>query len=264
MDILAGEMTVEQFYETGLARTPADLYDISKLQLLALEGWQDRAAQRFLDSLEVSKQVPFERVLFALGIRFVGETTAKGLARHFGSIDALSEATQEQLLEVDDVGEVIARSVFDFLHAPAHQEQIARLRAAGLRFDGAGQDSVISDVLAGKTVVISGNFSISRERMKDLIVAHGGKAGSSVSAKTAFLLAGTKPGPEKLKKCEKLGIPVLSEEDFRAMLPEMGGMAAAFPEQSDGAQLRPTLPGQMLRKGTAAPAPESIEEPTLF
>ena len=273
MDILAGEMTVDQFFTTGLARTPADLYDISKYQLLSLEGWQDRAAQRFLDSLEASKQVPFERVLFALGIRYVGETTAKGLARHFGSIDALSEATQEQLLEVDDVGDVIARSVFEFLHAPAHQEQIARLRAAGLRFDGAGQDSALSDALAGKTVVISGNFSISREQMKDLIVAHGGKAGSSVSAKTAFLLAGTKPGPEKLKKCEKLGIPVISEEEFRAMLPEGGfsdGTAGTFLPLSELRFAPPTLPGQMLQKGPAAPvdgktAPaETIEEPTLF
>ena len=219
MDILAGEMTVEQFYATGLARTAADLYDISKYQLLSLEGWQERAAQRFLDSLEASKQVPFERVLYALGIRYVGETTAKTLARHFGDIDALAAATQEQLLEVGDVGDVIARSIWEFLHAPAHLEQIARLRAAGLRFSGAGQDSALSDALAGKTVVISGNFSISREQMKDLIVAHGGKAGSSVSAKTAFLLAGTKPGPEKLKKCEKLGIPVVSEEDFYALLP---------------------------------------------
>ena len=221
MDILAGEMTVEQFYATGLARTPADLYAISKHQLLALEGWQDRAAQRFLDSLEASKQVPFERVLFALGIRYVGETTAKGLARHFGGIDALTAASIEELLEVEDIGEVIARSVYAFLHDPVQQEQIARLRDAGLRFSGASAGAALSDALAGKTIVISGNFSISRERMKDLIAAHGGKAGSSVSGSTAFLLAGSKSGPEKLKKCEKLGIPVVSEEEFRAMLPEV-------------------------------------------
>ncbi|MBO7575106.1 MAG: NAD-dependent DNA ligase LigA [Bacteroidales bacterium] len=220
MDILAGDMTVEQFYAAGLARTPADLYDISKYQLLSLEGWQDKAAERFLASLEASKQVPFERVLFALGIRYVGETTAKGIARHFGDIDTLAAATQEQLLEIDDVGEVIARSVVDFFAKPEHLEMVARLRAAGLRFDGAGQESALSDALAGKTIVISGNFSISRERMKELITAHGGKAGSSVSGSTAFLLAGSKPGPEKLKKCEKLGIPVVSEEEFRAMLPE--------------------------------------------
>ena len=186
----------------------------------SLEGWQDKAAERFLASLEASKQVPFERVLFALGIRYVGETTAKGIARHFGDIDTLAAATQEQLLEIDDVGEVIARSVVDFFAKPEHLEMIARLRAAGLRFDGAGQESALSDALAGKTIVISGNFSISRERMKELITAHGGKAGSSVSGSTAFLLAGSKPGPEKLKKCEKLGIPVVNEEEFRAMLPE--------------------------------------------
>nr|MCR4860472.1 NAD-dependent DNA ligase LigA [Bacteroidales bacterium] len=245
MDILAGEMTVEQFYAAGLARTPADLYDITKYQLLSLEGWQDRSAQRFLDSLEASREVPFERVLFALGIRYVGETTAKGLARHFGDIDSLAAASREQLLEVEDVGEVIAGSVYDFLHEPAHLEQIARLRAAGLRFDGAGQGTALSEALSGKTVVISGNFSISRERMKDLIVAHGGKAGSSVSAKTAFLLAGTKPGPEKLRKCEKLGIPVVSEEEFRAMLPDTELPAPGAEKQE-------------------APGETAFEEPTLF
>lgn len=251
MDILAGEMTVEQFFTAGLARTPADLYDISKYQLLSLEGWQERSAQRFLDSLDASKQVPFERVLFALGIRYVGETTAKGVARHFGGIDALIAATREQLLEVGDVGDVIAGSIFDFLHDPVQLEQIARLRAAGLRFDGAGQDAAVSDVLAGKTVVISGNFSISRERMKDLIVAHGGKAGSSVSGATAFLLAGTKPGPEKLKKCEKLGIPVISEEEFRAMLPKTADSGSS-PE------------GEKNLPRSAAETSAGIEELTLF
>ena len=247
MDILAGEMTIDQFYATGLATTAADLYAISKYQLLGLEGWQDRSAQRFLDSLEASKQVPFERVLYALGIRYVGETTAKTLARHFGDIDSLAAASQEQLLEVGDVGEVIAGSIYDFLHDPAHLEQIGRLREAGLRFSGAGQDAAVSDALAGKTVVISGNFSISRERMKDLIVAHGGKAGSSVSAKTAFLLAGTKPGPEKLRKCEKLGVPVVSEEEFRAMLPDGSLSAPAVPADAGREHNGPTL-----------------EEPTLF
>ena len=274
MDILAGEMTVEQFYATGLARTAADLYDISKYQLLSLEGWQERSAQRFLDSLEASKQVPFERVLYALGIRYVGETTAKTLARHFGDIDSLAAASQEQLLEVGDVGDVIARSIWDFLHDPAHLEQIGRLRVAGLRFSGAGQDSALSDALAGKTVVISGNFSISRDAMKDLIVAHGGKAGSSVSAKTAFLLAGTKPGPEKLRKCEKLGIPVISEEEFRAMLPadeilrqaqddkQQGLFGAVHPGRVGRAERSPIAEKRPLPDGQAGS--QSIEEPTLF
>ena len=263
MDILAGEMTVDQFYETGLARTPADLYDLGRYQLIGLEGWQERAAERFLESLEASRQVPFERVLYALGIRYVGETTAKVLARHFGDIDALAAATLDQLREVADVGEITARAIVAYFENPAHREQIARLRAAGLRFDGAGQDAALSDVLAGKTIVISGNFSISRERMKDLIVAHGGKAGSSVSGATAFLLAGTKPGPEKLKKCEKLGIPVVSEEEFRAMLPDL-------PEGSGlSSAIKPMLSQTLDPDGRTAPerplpSGANIEEPTLF
>lgn len=221
MNILAGEATAEQFYEAGMAKTPADLYDISKYQILSLEGWQDKSAQRFLDSLDESRKVPFERVLFALGIRYVGETTAKALARHFGDIDSLADASVEQLLEVEDVGEVIAKSVHDYLHDPARTEEIWRLRAHGLTFEAGKAASRLSGALEGKTVVISGNFSISRDAMKELIIAHGGKPGSSVSSKTSFLLAGSKPGPEKIKKCEQLGVPVLSEEAFRALLPDV-------------------------------------------
>ena len=267
MDILAGEATVEQFYDAGLVRTAADLYDISKYQLLSLEGWQDRAADRFLESLEASKQVPFERVLFALGIRYVGETTARGIARHFGGVDAIAGATQEQLSEIDDVGDVIARSVYEYFRNPAHLEQIERLRRAGLRLDGAGAEAALSDVLAGKTIVISGNFSISRERMKELITAHGGKAGSSVSGSTAFLLAGTKAGPEKLKKCEKLGIPVVSEEEFLAMLPESQPAGSGLPSWGVSAAER----GRFFSPPEGKPADagvvgggEAVEELTLF
>lgn len=223
MDILAGEVTVEQLYDRGLARNPSDLYKLNKWQLTSLDGWKDRSAQRFLDSLEASKKVPFERVLFAMGIRYVGETTAKSVARHFGNIDALSAAGMEDLLKVDDIGEVIASSIFGFMHDPVQTEEIARLRAAGLQFSTEGAKAALSSALEGKTIVISGNFSISRDAMKELIAAHGGKTSSSVSGKTAFLLAGTKPGPEKLSKCEKLGVPVVSEEEFRKMLPEGGG-----------------------------------------
>ena len=232
MDILAGEVTVEQLYDRGLARNPSDLYKLNKWQLTSLDGWKDRSAQRFLDSLEASKKVPFERVLFAMGIRYVGETTAKSVARHFGNIDALSAAGMEDLLKVDDIGEVIASSIFGFMHDPVQTEEIARLRAAGLQFSTEGAKAALSSALEGKTIVISGNFSISRDAMKELIAAHGGKAGSSVSGKTAFLLAGTKPGPEKLRQCEKLGIPVISEEDFRKMLPEDGSAAGTVTELS--------------------------------
>ncbi len=219
MNILAGEATVEQFYDSGLARCPADLYTISKLQLVSLEGWQDKSAQNFIDSVAASRDVPFGRVLFALGIRYVGESTAKSLARHFGDIDSLAAASTVQLLEVEDVGDVIAASVFEYLHNPVHLNEIDRLRKAGLRFGGERDDEALSDSLRGMTIVVSGNFSLSRDRIKQIIAEHGGKAVSSVSGNTSFLLAGTKPGPEKLKKCAELGIEIKSEEEFVAMLP---------------------------------------------
>ena len=219
MDILAGEVTVEQLYNLGLAKRPSDLYGLNKWQLTSLDGWKERSAQRFLDSLEASKKVPFERVLFALGIRYVGEATAKILARHFGDMDRIASASREELLMLADIGEVTAGSVYDFMHDPVQLEELARLKAAGLQFSGAPAAAALSSALEGKTIVISGNFSISRDAMKELIAAHGGKAGSSVSGRTAFLLAGTKPGPEKLRQCEKLGIPVVSEDEFMKMLP---------------------------------------------
>ena len=219
MNILAGEATIEQFYDSGLALSPADLYKISKLQLVSLEGWQDKSAQNFVDSVAASREVPFGRVLFALGIRYVGESTAKSLARHFGDIDSLTAASREQLLEVEDVGDVIAGSVYDFLHNPIHIKEIERLREAGLRFGGETAGAALSESLKGMTVVVSGNFSLSRDRIKEIIAEHGGKAASSVSRNTSFLLAGSKPGPEKLKKCAELGIEIKSEEEFFAMLP---------------------------------------------
>ncbi|MBR3074888.1 MAG: NAD-dependent DNA ligase LigA, partial [Bacteroidales bacterium] len=220
MNILAGEATVDQFYEASLVHGPADLYHISKYQLMSLEGWQERSAQRFLDSLAKTREVPFERVLFALGIRFVGESTANDIARHFGDIDKLAQASMEQLLEVAEVGDVIAGSVYEYMHNEAHLQEIERLKSAGLRFSVGDEARAASDVLAGKTIVISGNFSVSRDAMKKLIASHGGKCASSVSGSTSFLLAGSKPGPEKIRKCSQLGIDVLSEEEFLSLLPE--------------------------------------------
>lgn len=220
MNVIAGEATVDQMFNLGLVRTPADLYDLSLRQLMLLEGWKEKSAARFLDSLKESSRVEFERVLFALGIRFVGETTARELARHFGDIDSLKSATREQLLEVQDVGEVIADSIIDYFSSPSHLEEIERLKAHGLQFSVEAQKDKLSDSLEGKTIVISGNFSVSRDDMKELITLHGGRNSGSVSAKTSFLLAGSKPGPEKLRKCEQLGVPVLSEEAFRALLPD--------------------------------------------
>ncbi len=220
MNILAGEATVEQLFNLGLARTPADLYDLSLSQLLTLDGWKEKSARRFRASLEASLDVPFDRVLFALGIRFVGETTAREIAVHFGSIEAVAAAGRDELLAVPDVGEVIADSILAWFADQRHTIEIERLRAHGLRLAMGEAQAAASDALAGKTIVVSGVFSISRDAMKDLISKHGGKNSGSVSGKTSFLLAGENPGPEKLRKCEELGVPILSEEAFMALLPE--------------------------------------------
>lgn len=233
MNVLAGDATIEQMYNLGLVRTPADFYSLTKGQLLMLDGWKERSAQRFLKSLEDSKKVTFDHVLFALGIRYVGETTAKGIARHFGDIDSVAAASKEKLLEVQDVGEVIADSVYEYFRDFRHLSDIERLKAAGIRFSMEAK-AAASDALAGKTIVITGNFSVSRDEIKRLIEANGGKNSSSISGKTSFLLAGTKPGPEKMKKVEELGVKVISEAEFRNMLPsEQAGSPGSAPQDSE-------------------------------
>lgn len=219
MNILAGEATVEQLYGLDLARTPADLYDLGKDDLLQLEGWKERSAERFLNSLKDSRKVGFEHVLFAIGIRYVGETTAKSVARYFGNIDRIASATKEELLAVPDIGDVIADSIFNYFRDERHLIEIQRLKAAGLKFSIDEPAENLSAALAGKTIVISGNFSISRDEMKALIEKNGGKNSSSLSSKTTYLLAGTKPGPEKMKKAAEIGIEVIDEETFMRMLP---------------------------------------------
>lgn len=214
MNVIAGDATIEQLYNKGLVWNPADFYELEKEHLLGLDGWKDRAAERFLKSLEESKKTPFEKVLFALGIRHVGETTAKSMARHFKNIDAMATASREDLLAVDDIGEVIADSVLAYFADGVNTDTIDRLKAAGLRFEVEKEAEALSESLKGMTIVISGNFSISRDQMKALIVAHGGKNSGSVSGKTAFLLAGEKAGPEKLKKAESLGVRIIDEKTF--------------------------------------------------
>ncbi len=226
MNVLAGDATIEQMYNLGLVRKPSDFYSLDKAKLLTLTGWRERSAQRFLESLGQSHEVSFDKVLYALGIRFVGETTAKELASHFGDIDSLAAASKEQLLEVQDVGEVIARSVLDYFKDGRHLDDIRRLKDAGLRFSMKAEEKA-SDALAGMTIVISGNFSRSRDEMKRLVEDNGGKNSGSLSRKTSFLLAGTKPGPEKLKKCEEMGIRILSESDFMNMLPSPAAQPAS-------------------------------------
>ncbi|MBR5256683.1 MAG: NAD-dependent DNA ligase LigA [Bacteroidales bacterium] len=231
MNVLAGDATVDQLYNLDLVHTPADFYDLRESQLLMLEGWKERSAQRFLDSLRESRNVPFERVLFAIGIRYVGETTARDIARHFGDIDTLAQATKEELIAVPDVGEVVAESLYRYFRDERHLIEIQRLKAAGLQMSVQRQGENVSDALAGKTIVISGNFSVSRDEIKALIEANGGKNSGSVSGKTSFLLAGSKPGPEKIKKAESLGVQILDEEAFRKLLPE--GSLPEMPQNDD-------------------------------
>ena len=218
MNVIAGDATIDQLYNKALVWNPADFYELEKEHLLMLEGWKERSAERFLKSLNDSRKVPFERVLYALGIRYVGETTAKALARHFGNIDRIAEAGISDLLAADDIGEVIAESIYAFFRDEANIETIDRLKKAGLKFEVSDAPKKLSSSLEGKTIVISGNFSVSRDDIKALISAHGGKNSGSVSGKTSYLLAGEKPGPEKIKKAESLGVEIIDEQAFREMI----------------------------------------------
>lgn len=213
MDILAGDATMDALFDRGYIRKVEDLYRLTKDQLLEIEGWQDKSADNFLESIQKSREVPFARVLYALGIRHIGETTAKMLASHFGSIDALMAASAEELLQIADIGETVAYSITEYFSSPEGMQTVEQLREAGLQMNQAAKER-LSDTLDGSTVVISGNFSISREAMKALIEAHGGRNSGSISGKTSYLLAGEKAGPEKLRKAEKLGIRIISEEEF--------------------------------------------------
>lgn len=218
MNVIAGDATVDQLYNKGYVWTIADFYELQKEHLLTLEGWKERSAERFLKSLADSRNTPFEKVLYAIGIRHVGETTAKSLAKYYGSIDALATASRESLLEVDDIGEVIADSIIAYFADEINVETIERLKAAGLQFQMKEAPEQQSDILSGKTIVISGNFSISRDDMKALIISHGGKNSGSISSKTTYLLAGEKSGPEKMKKAQNLGVEVISEADFMKII----------------------------------------------
>ena len=214
MNVIAGDATVDQLFNKALVWNAADFYELTKEHLMTLDGWKDRSAERFLKSLHESVSVPFEKVLYALGIRYVGEATAKSIARYFGNIDAVCQATMDDLLKVDDVGQVIAESVYEYFRDETNLETLERLKAAGLRFEVDKAPEKLSDSLEGKIIVISGNFSISRDEMKSLIAAHGGKNSGSVSGKTTYLLAGEKAGPEKLKKAEALGVEIINEDQF--------------------------------------------------
>ncbi|HRU63513.1 MAG TPA: NAD-dependent DNA ligase LigA [Paludibacteraceae bacterium] len=217
-----GTETINLLYNKGLLRNIADIYDLKFSDLVNLERMGEKSANNLLNSIEKSKQVPFERVLFALGIRFVGETVAKKLAAHFKSIDALQHATYEELLEVEEIGDKIAQSVIQFFSDPKNLEIIQRLKAAGVQMSVSEENQLLKgNELEGKSIVISGVFKLhSRDEYKKMIEEHGGKNVSSVSSKTSFILAGDNMGPEKLKKAQQLGIPLIDESTFLAMINE--------------------------------------------
>ena len=214
-----GPETVDDYYRQGLIHNIADLYTIDVQQING-DGSREKSARKIVGSIEASKQVPFERVVFALGIRFVGETSARLLARHFKNIDALMSATIEELQEVEGIGEVMARSVKNYLQNPQNLAIVERLRQYGLQMSlSEEQMSASSDLLAGKSIVISGVFEHhSRDEYKQIIEQNGGKNVGSISGKTSFILAGDNMGPSKLQKAEKLGIPIVSEEEFLKMI----------------------------------------------
>ena len=214
-----GEETIDLFYQKGLLKNIADIYDLKLEDIAAQERLGEKSAQNILDGIEASKNVPWARVLFALGIRMVGETTAKKIARKYNTIDTLMWATAEQLCAIEDVGPQIAENIVKYFEDIRNLEILDRLRKAGLQMEGEAEPEPTSDKLAGMSIVISGTFAHhSRDEYKAIIEANGGKNVGSVSKKTSFILAGENMGPEKRKKAEDLGIPLKSEEEFLGMI----------------------------------------------
>ena len=222
MNINIGPETIEDLYNAGLVKDAADLYTLKVPDLVRLERWAIKSAHNLLDSLAISKKVPFERVLYALGIRYVGETVAKRLANSFHSIEALRAASFEQLIAVDEIGDRIANSVRRYFADERNCHLVERLQEIGLQMNiSEVQLSNRYEKLKGKTIVISGTFlHHSRDEYKNLIEQHGGKNSGSVSGKTSFILAGDNMGPAKLEKAAKLGIQVMQEEEFLKLIGE--------------------------------------------
>lgn len=219
IDSLGGE-TIAQLYEAGLIKNIADLYDLKKEQLLPLERMAEKSADNLIEGIEASKKVPFERVLFAIGIRHVGETTAKKIAKKVKSINVLLNSTKEELLAIDEVGEIIAVSIAEHFSNANNKSIVDRLIAKGLQFElSEEQQQGGSDKLKDLTFVISGVFEKhSRDQYKEMIELNGGKNSSSISKKTSYVLAGDNMGPEKLKKAESLGVKIINEDDFLGLL----------------------------------------------
>jgi len=215
-----GERTIDQLYKLGFVKSPADLYDLTRENLFQLEGFKELSTKNLLSGIEKSKEAPFEKVLFAIGIRYVGQTVAIKLARHFKTIDQLMKATYEELLNAPEVGEKIAQSVIEFFSDHQNRKEIERLKKAGLNFTVVETlPTIVSDILANKSFVISGVFrNYERDQLKDIILQNGGKVLSSVSGKLDYLLAGDNMGPSKREKAEKSGVKIISETEFEELL----------------------------------------------
>ena len=215
-----GEETIEQLYNASLAKNIVDLYRLQKEQLLPLERMAEKSVNNLLKGLEDSKKVPFERVLFAIGIRYVGETVAKKLARHFKNIDAIQHATFEELIAADEIGDKIAESIIHFFTVEQNQQLIKNLKEIGLQFSLSEQQlENRSEKLAGLTFVVSGVFTLfSRDELKNLIEQNGGKVSSSISKKTSYIVAGENMGPSKLEKATELGVKIIDEHQFSEMM----------------------------------------------
>lgn len=222
MNINIGPETIDDLYEKGLVKDCADLYTLNTNDLLRLERWAEKSVQNLLESLAISKQVPFERVLYALGIRYVGETVAKRLAFAFHSMEKIEKASMEELVAIDEIGERIAQSVRDYFVDTRNQALVARLKEQGLRMELSKEHLANrSEKLKGLTFVISGTFAKhSRDEYKAMIEQHGGKNSGSVSGKTSYILAGENMGPAKLEKAAKLNVKILHEDEFLSMLNE--------------------------------------------
>jgi len=223
MDIegLGGE-TVALLFNNGLVTNYADLYELKKEQIIPLERMAEKSADNMVKGIQKSKEIPFERVLYALGIRYVGETVAKKLAKHYKSIDAIASASLMDLILVDEIGEKIAQSVIEFFENQENRLIIDRLKQYGVQLEvSASNDTTVSDKLSGKTFVVSGVFEkFSRDDLKKAIEDNGGKVGSSISAKTHFVVAGENMGPAKLEKANQLNVPIINEDDFIIMINE--------------------------------------------
>lgn len=220
MDIegLGGE-TVALLFNAGLVQNYSDLYELKKEEIIVLDRMAEKSADNLLKGIEKSKEIPFDRVLYALGIRYVGETVAKKLAKHYKTIDNLAAATLLDLVAVDEIGERIAQSVMDFFQNLKNIEIINRLKSFGIQFELNEVNTNVSNKLEGKIIVVSGVFELfSRDELKKAIEDNGGKVGSSISSKTDFVIAGDNMGPAKLEKAKQLNIPIITEFQFSEMI----------------------------------------------